>query len=277
MAPANAEHLPSPTTPRRGRAPFASPVLRTYTLAGEHATWRRYLMELCLIAGLVVPWAAPAVGLLVVTPLVRVTADAGAELGPGTACLGPGVQVRGWECVGRGEGKRATEEPWGRRACPPGRRAGRHPPHTRALTSPLQECSQPISMDYYFWNVTNPSEAGGGGMGRGGRAAGALREGGPAGAQAGRRPSHATTTLIPTLRRSGARVPAPYCKKSALTRSRCGQENAKEAGRREGRPGPPPTRPTPATLPAGPRSPGRRVLLPRRPQCHLHSVLPPSL
>ena len=95
--------------PRRGRHPFTSPILRTFTLAGEHGTARRYWLEAGLLAGGLLPLLAPLVGLAVVTPLVRLAASVGGEIGPATACYGPGVQVSD---EGRWMGGRAGRGAW---------------------------------------------------------------------------------------------------------------------------------------------------------------------
>jgi hypothetical protein len=119
---------PTPPTPpiRRGRHPFSSPILRTFTLAGEHGTARRFWLEFGLVAGALLPFLSPLVGLAVVTPIVRLAAAAGGEIGPATACYGPGVQVRALKEEKGGGGLRGHRCPLTRgRPRPPARaRAG---------------------------------------------------------------------------------------------------------------------------------------------------------
>lgn len=79
----------SPKTPhQRGRNPFESRVLNTYALPGtEHATWRRWLLELGLFLGLALAVLGPAVGLAVMTPYISVTSGLASDLRKDADCL----------------------------------------------------------------------------------------------------------------------------------------------------------------------------------------------
>lgn len=86
-APSPSSSAPKPPH-QRGRNPFESRVLNTYALPGtEHATWRRWLLELGLFLGLALAVLGPAVGLAVMTPYIAVTSGLASDLRKDADCL----------------------------------------------------------------------------------------------------------------------------------------------------------------------------------------------
>jgi len=128
---------------RRGRNPFASAVLNTYALPGtEHATWRRWLLELGLFLGWALAALGPAVGLAVMTPYISVTSGLASDLRKDADCLKVAPEVserdakerRGGGREGGGERERATSSG----GAPPFRgRAPREKKKKDVLTSSL--------------------------------------------------------------------------------------------------------------------------------------------
>lgn len=53
----------------------------------EHATWRRWLLELGLFLGLALAVLGPAVGLAVMTPYISVTSGLASDLRKDADCL----------------------------------------------------------------------------------------------------------------------------------------------------------------------------------------------
>lgn len=48
-------------------------MLQGYLLPKVHGTYRRYFLELLVVAGLLLPWIGPAFGLAIMTPIVLLT------------------------------------------------------------------------------------------------------------------------------------------------------------------------------------------------------------
>ena len=65
------------------------PAVRTYLLDGEHGTFRRYLLEACLVLGLFLPWVAPLIGLCAISPIVQLSILDSRVVTPTSDCLGP--------------------------------------------------------------------------------------------------------------------------------------------------------------------------------------------
>ena len=66
--------------------PAVHPVIRTYLLSGDHGTLRRYLLELCLIVGLIIPWFGPLLGLCGIAPLIDLDIMERAVITPSSSC-----------------------------------------------------------------------------------------------------------------------------------------------------------------------------------------------
>jgi hypothetical protein len=162
---------------RRGRNPFASAVLNTYALPGtEHATWRRWLLELGLFLGWALAALGPAVGLAVMTPYISVTSGLASDLRKDAECLKVAPEVSERDAKERrgggreGGGREGASDVVGRspsvsRAGTPGAKKKKgcfylfplSPlPSLSSATTFSQACPVPLQFDYYFWNVTNP-------------------------------------------------------------------------------------------------------------------------
>ena len=101
---------------KRGRNPFESPVLNTYTLPGtEHSTWRRWVLELGLFLGAALAVLGPAVGLAVMTPYISVTSGLASDLRKDADCLKVAPEVREERERGREREREAGRR--GRGAC----------------------------------------------------------------------------------------------------------------------------------------------------------------
>ena len=85
-----------------------------YLLPEVHGTYRRYVLELLLVLGLLLPWIGPLFGLAVMTPIVLLTVQNGKIITTERDCFGGGL---------------------------------------KAVQCPAQSY-----FDYYFWNITNPTE-----------------------------------------------------------------------------------------------------------------------
>ena len=66
-------------------------LLQGYLLPGVHGTYRRYFLELCIVAGLLLPWLGPVLGLAVLTPIVLLTVENGKVIDSTTDCFGGGT------------------------------------------------------------------------------------------------------------------------------------------------------------------------------------------
>lgn len=64
-----------------------NPVIQTYLLSGEHGTFRRYLLELCLVLGLFLPWLGPLLGLCGIIPLIELDILETAVITPSSYCF----------------------------------------------------------------------------------------------------------------------------------------------------------------------------------------------
>ena len=118
--------LPPPNLQRRGRRPFRSAALNTYTLPGVHGTLVRWIEEAVSLAGAALPLLLPLVGLCVVTPLVSVVAGFASEMRPGWPCLKTAAEVGGWG-GGRGGAVPRSRSARGAPGCGGGRPRGRRP------------------------------------------------------------------------------------------------------------------------------------------------------
>lgn len=65
--------------------------LQGYLLPNVHGTFRRYLLELLVVAGLLLPWIGPAFGLAVMTPIVLLTVQNGKVVTPESDCFSGGT------------------------------------------------------------------------------------------------------------------------------------------------------------------------------------------
>ena len=66
-------------------------LLQGYLLTGVHGTYRQYFLELCIVAGLLLPWLGPILGLAVLTPIVLLTVEDGKVIDSTTDCFGGGT------------------------------------------------------------------------------------------------------------------------------------------------------------------------------------------
>ena len=65
------------------------PAVRTYFYEQEHGTFRRYLLEACIVLGLFLPWVAPLVGLCAISPIVQLAILDSRVITPTSDCYGP--------------------------------------------------------------------------------------------------------------------------------------------------------------------------------------------
>lgn len=66
--------------------PAVPPIVKTYLLSGDHGTFRRYLLEMCLVLGVCLPWIGPLLGLCAVTPLLDLGIIESEVITPSTDC-----------------------------------------------------------------------------------------------------------------------------------------------------------------------------------------------
>lgn len=66
--------------------PAVPPAVRTYLLAGDHGTFRRYLLEVCMVLGLFLPWIGPLLGLCAVVPMVELVVWETTVVTPASNC-----------------------------------------------------------------------------------------------------------------------------------------------------------------------------------------------
>ncbi|KAK9813634.1 hypothetical protein WJX73_000949 [Symbiochloris irregularis] len=95
--PASSTALATGTSRRRRQGPAApplvnaeagvNPVIQTYLLSGEHGTSRRYLLELCLVLGLFLPWLGPLLGICGIIPLIELDVLERAVITPSSYCF----------------------------------------------------------------------------------------------------------------------------------------------------------------------------------------------
>lgn len=64
--------------------------LQGYLLPGDHDTYRRYVLELLVVLGLLLPWIGPLFGLAVMTPIVLLTVEDEKIITTETDCFGGG-------------------------------------------------------------------------------------------------------------------------------------------------------------------------------------------
>ena len=65
------------------------PAIRTYLYEQEHGTFRRYLLEACVVLGVFLPWVAPLIGLCAIAPIVQLALLDSRVITPSADCYGP--------------------------------------------------------------------------------------------------------------------------------------------------------------------------------------------
>lgn len=96
------------------RCKLSDAALQGYLVPKTHGTYRRYVLELLVVLGLLLTWIGPLFGLVVMTPIVLLTVQNGKIITTERDCFGGGLGPT--------------------------------------------ECPAESYFDYYFWNITNPTE-----------------------------------------------------------------------------------------------------------------------
>lgn len=65
--------------------------VQSYLLPGEHGTYRRYVLELLIVLGALLPWMGPVFGLVIMTPTVLLTVQNGKTITTERDCFAPGI------------------------------------------------------------------------------------------------------------------------------------------------------------------------------------------